>query len=304
LLQFLKKAVATMVKTSYSSKERDPQQPIASSQALGWESILVEEFQNPPGGMELQSDPEHTIALSLAAKPNRIHQVFGARHYTGLYRKGDLAITPAGVKSAYHSEGEDHYLYVRLPSQFINKVASEAIAIEPNRIELTPEFRVRNLEIEQILMLLRSELHKGGGCIGKLYAESLANALAVHLLRDYSNTRSRVVEYEGGLSERQIILVTEYINEHLDREIKLADLAQLIDISQFHFSRLFKKSLSISPHQHIIQQRIERAKQLLKQRDLSVAEVAFLCGFNSQSHLGKAFREATGITPKAFREEK
>jgi AraC family transcriptional regulator len=291
-----------MVKTSNLSIKSDPQQPIASSQALGWESILVEEFHQPPGGIELQPNPEHTIVLSLATKPNRIHQVFGDRHYTGLYRKGDLAITPAGVKSGYHSEGEDRYLYVRISSQFINKVASEAIAIEPNRIELIPEFRVRNLEIEQILMLLRSELHKGGGCIGRLYVESLANALAVHLLRDYSNTRSRVAVYEGGLSDRQILLVTKYINEHLDKEIKLAELAELLDISQFHFSRLFKKSLGISPHQHIIQQRIERAKQLLKQRNLSVAEVAFQCGFNSQSHLGKSFREVTGVTPKAYRE--
>jgi AraC family transcriptional regulator len=119
-------------------------------------------------------------------------KTYSDRHYTGLYRKGDLAITPAGFKSGYHSEGNDHYLHVRIPSQFINKVASEAIASEPNRIETIPEFRVRNLEIEQILMLLRSELHKGGGCIGRLYVESLANALAVHLLRDYSNTRSRV----------------------------------------------------------------------------------------------------------------
>jgi AraC family transcriptional regulator len=100
----LKEAVEMMVKT-YSSTERDPQQPIASSQALGWESIFVQEFQHPPGGMELQPEPEHIIVLSLGSKPNRIHQAFGDRHYTGLYRKGDLAITPAGVKSGYQSEG-------------------------------------------------------------------------------------------------------------------------------------------------------------------------------------------------------
>jgi AraC family transcriptional regulator len=292
-----------MVKTSHSSIESDPQQPIASSQGLGWDSILVEEYQHPPGGMELQSEPEHIIVLSLTNKPNRIHQVFGDRHYTGLYRKGDLAITPAGVPSAYHSEGNDHYLYVRVPSQFLQKVASEAMEVEPNRVELIPEFRVRNLEIEQILMLLRSELHKGGGCIGRLYAESLANALAVHLLRDYWVVQPRIISYEGGLSDRQLLRVTEYINEHLDRDIKLADIAQLLDLSQFHFSRLFKKSLGISPHQHLIQQRVERAKRLLKQPQLSIADVAFQCGFNSQSHLGKAFREATGVTPKAYREE-
>lgn len=93
-----------MVKTSHPSIERDPQLPIASSQELGWEHILVEEYRHPPGGMEFQPDLEHIIVLSLGNKPNRIHQVFGDRHYTGFYRKGDLAITPAGIPSAYHSE--------------------------------------------------------------------------------------------------------------------------------------------------------------------------------------------------------
>lgn len=299
-----------MVQTSNLLSERDPQQPLVSSQGLGWESILVEEYRHPPGGMELQPDPEHIIVLSLATKPNRIHQVFGDRHYTGLYRKGDLAITPAGVPSGYHSEGDDHYLYVRIRSAFLLQVASEAIESKSSQIELIPEFRVRNLEIEQILMLLRSELHKGGGCIGRLYAESLANALAVNLLRNYSTAQPRIGSYEGGLSDsakqtlrdRQLLRVTEYINEHLDKEIKLADIAKLLDMSQFHFSRLFKKTLGISPHQHVIQQRVERAKQLLKQPNLAIADVAFQCGFNSQSHLGKAFREATGTTPKAYKE--
>lgn len=106
------------------------------------------------------------------------------------------------------------------------------------------------------------------------------------------------------MSDRQLLHVTEYINEHLDKNIKLADIAKLLDMSQFHFSRLFKKSLGISPHQHVIQQRVERAKQLLKQHDVSIADVAFQCSFNSQSHLGKWFREATGVTPKAYRREK
>lgn len=83
--------------------------------------------------------------------------------------------------------------------------------------------------------------------------------------------------------------------------IKLSDLATLVGISQFHFSRSFKKSVGISPHKYVMKQRVERAKSLLKNSGLSVTEIALLCGFNSHSHLGKSFRQLTGFTPKEYR---
>jgi AraC family transcriptional regulator len=81
----------------------------------------------------------------------------------------------------------------------------------------------------------------------------------------------------------------------------LADLAALLDMSQFHFSHMFKQAIAISPYQYLLQQRIERAKQLLKQTDQPIMEIAFLCGFNNHSHLSQQFRRLTGITPKAYR---
>jgi len=289
-----------MAKASHTPT-RDPKLPIASSQNLGWESIIVEEFQQPPGGIEHFALPEHAIAVCLATKPNRLHQIMGDRRYVGLYTKGDISITPAQLPSSYQSEGEDRYLHIRIAPQFLQQVAKEAIDIDPDRVEIVPEFRVRNLQIEQIAMMLRSALHQNDAWVNHLYVESLANLLTVHLLRDYATTQPRIAVYEGGLGDRRLFQVSEYINTHLDREIKLADLAQLLGMSQFHFSRLFKQSLGISPHQYLLQQRVERAKQLLKQTKLSVVEVALQSGFNSHSHLSKQFRQLTGMTPKAYR---
>ena len=107
--------------------------------------------------------------------------------------------------------------------------------------------------------------------------------------------------YEGGLPSRQLQQVLDYIDAHLDQEIKLADLAQLPDMSQFHFSRLFKQSLGLSPYQYLLQQRVERAKQLLKNTDRLIIDIALDCGFNSHSHLSKQFKQLTGMTPKAYR---
>ncbi|MBD2432005.1 MULTISPECIES: helix-turn-helix domain-containing protein [Fischerella] len=274
--------------------------PILSSQNQGWENILVEQFQHPPGEGSSHYSDEHAICLSLAPRPVRLLQIQGGKTYTGLYGKGDVSITPAKVPFFARWDRDDHYLQIRIASSFIQNVARETIDTNSDQVELRSEFRNRDPQIEAIAMLLFAEL-KQENLGGRLYIESLANVLAVHLLRQYSALKPRLSVYEGGLRERQLSQVLEYINEHLNQDIKLADLAQLLGMSQFHFSHLFKQSMGTAPYQYLLQQRIERAKQLLKQTDQSIMEIAFLCGFNSHSHLSKQFRQLTGMTPKVYR---
>lgn len=274
--------------------------PILSSQDQGWDNILVEQFQHPSGEGRTHFGEEHAICLSLASRPVRFLQTKGGKTHSSLYGKGDISITPAEMPFFARWEGEDHYLQIRIASRFIQSVARETIDTNPHRLELLPEFRTRDPHIESIGLLLLAEL-KQENLGGKLYIDSLANVLAVHLLRQYAATAPRLTTYEGGLPERQLVQVLEYIDEHLDQEIKLADLAALLGMSQFHFSHLFKQSIGTAPYQYLLQQRIERAKQLLKQSDQSIVDIAFLCGFSSHSHLSKQFRQVTGITPTAYR---
>ncbi len=274
--------------------------PLKSCQNQGWENILVEQFQHPPGEGGCHYSDEHTISLSLAPRPVRLLQIQAGKTYAGLYGKGDISITPAKVPFFARWESDDHYLQIRLTSRFIQSVARQTIGQNPDQLELLPEFRTRDPQIEAIGMMLLAEL-KQESFGGRLYIESLANVLAVHLLRKYAAAKPHLHIYEGGLPERQLRQVLDYINDHLHRDIKLADLAALLDMSQFHFSHLFKQSIGTSPYQYLLQQRIERAKQLLKQTDQSIMDIAFLCGFNSHSHLSKQFRQLAGMTPKAYR---
>lgn len=100
-----------------------------------------------------------------------------------------------------------------------------------------------------------------------------------------------------------VTLVLEYINEHLDREIKLADLAQLRDMSQFHFSHMFKRAIGIDPYQYPIEQRVERAKQLLKRKERSIDYGHCCIGVGSTATVigSKKFRQFTGMTPRVYR---
>lgn len=288
------------MKTFFTHPTATTDRPLLSSQAQGWDNILVEQFQHPPGEEKSHFSKEHAIWLSLSPRPVRLLQIKGGRTYVGLQCKGDVSLTPAKIPSFSRWESDDSCLQIRIASQFIQNIARETIATNPDRLELRLEFQTRDPQLEAIGMLLLAEL-KQESLGGRLYTESLANVLAVHLLRQYATSQSRLIVYESGLSERQILQVVEYVHEHLHQDIKLADLAALLGISESHLSHRFKQSIGMTPYQYLLQQRIERAKQLLKAGDCSIMDIAFLCGFNSHSHLSKQFRQLTGMTPKAYR---
>jgi AraC family transcriptional regulator len=139
------------------------------------------------------------------------------------------------------------------------------------------------------------------GLSGRLYAESLGNVLAVHLLRYYAVPNTQPVTFTGGLSAARLRHVTEFISDNYDRDIKLAELAQVAGMSSFHFAREFKRTTGTTPHQYLIKFRIECAKALLAKRDLPLIEVSLRSGFSHQSHFTRLFRRVTGTTPHSYR---
>ncbi|NJR52132.1 MAG: helix-turn-helix transcriptional regulator [Leptolyngbyaceae cyanobacterium CSU_1_3] len=104
-----------------------------------------------------------------------------------------------------------------------------------------------------------------------------------------------------GLTRTQLQQVLDYIHTHLDRDLSLTELAEVINISPTYFASLFKQAIEISPHQYVIQQRVEQAKLMLSKTDLAIADIALQVGFSSQSHLTQHFKRFTGKTPKQIR---
>ena len=189
-----------------------------------------------------------------------------------------------------------------LEEGFFRWVAQEA-GIDPDRIEVVPVFSVPDPQIERIGLSLLSEM-ENGGLGGVLYAESQATVLALHLLRNHSSLgrgSGRKLGSEGGFSKRGLEQATDYINDNLSRKLTLAEIAGVAHMSSDHFARSFKAATGLSPHQYVIHRRVERAKSLLLDTGLTVAEVARAVGFSNPSHLAHHVRRLLGVPPGALR---
>ncbi|MGB5632624.1 MAG: AraC family transcriptional regulator [Waterburya sp.] len=263
-------------------------------------NIILEHLQNPAGEGSYCNDAGHTVFISLAPRPIEYVQVQDGKTHTGLYQRGEILITPVNTPLFVRWSGNENCLQIRITKEFLQSIAQETLDRDSDRLELLPGFQIRDAQIEAVAMMLFTE-HQQERFNNGLYLDSLTNVLAVNLLRNHTASKPKLPIYEGGLPPRQLSQVLDYIDAYLDRNIKLADLAQLLDMSPFHFSRLFKQSIGMTPHQYLSQQRVERAKQLLKKTDRLIIDIALDCGFSSHSHLSKQFRQITGITPKAYR---
>ena len=111
---------------------------------------------------------------------------------------------------------------------------------------------------------------------------------------------------EGASSELpacRLRRVTQYVQENLHRELRLAELSALVHMSPYHFARLFKRSTGVPPHRFLVRRRIDAARALLAARTAPIAEIAQIVGFRTPSHFTTTFRRVTGMRPSAYRSE-
>lgn len=276
--------------------------PLISSQGKQWRGITVEKFYLPPGKTELESFEEHIICFCLSPQPLLVEQQICDRQIQQIHYSGDFSVHPARVANAQRWHGHNFFLHLRLQPELLERVALQAADIDSNLIELSTKSKTRDSFVEQIAMSLLSEL-KTGGLAGKLYVDSIINVLAIHLLRNYCITHKQLSKPTGGLSQRKLKQAIDYIQAHLDEEIRLENIAQSIEMNSAYFCHLFKNSMGISPYNYVIQQRIERAKQLLSRSNLSITDIALECGFADSSHFAKHFRKVNGVSATKYRQQ-
>lgn len=276
-----------------------PEPRLLTSHSSGWENIGLEHVFHSPWEYPEHRFQQHVLLINLKAESGSERRI-GASLEREEIQVGDVVLIPANVETWKVSRQDVEKIGISLKPEFVAQTAYESLDL--TRIELTPQFARPDPLIEQIGRSLLKELQSDYfGC--RLYAESLANALAVHLLWNYATHPPKIRESEEGLPHYKLKRTLDYIHAHLDQNIQIADLAKVLGMSRYYFSRLFRQSMGITPYQYVIQQRVERAKRLLRQqRELPISEIALHCGFTHQSHMAKYFRQLTRMTPKAYRD--
>jgi AraC-like DNA-binding protein len=203
-------------------------------------------------------------------------------------------------------KGRGEVLLVRLAPQLLVEAAARmrmhpagaSILFRQPLIPLTDDER-----LYKTLSAIQGELAEGADGWREVVG-SLIDQTVVYLLRSHVNVhRSEEVELSRvGLVDRRLRRAVEFMHDNCARELGLNEIAEAAYLSPFHFARLFKKITGATPHSYLASLRIERARRLLAETDLTLAEVGARVGYESQSHFTKVFREATGLTPRAFRE--
>lgn len=278
-----------------------PQSSILSSS--GWSDIHLEVYQQPKFEIAEHQHTMHVIACGLPQPfAEQAFDASGERWLDGKRSQetrniADIAIIPAGISHRCNWNISVQFMVLALEPVLLNHIGQDWV--NTDSIELMPQFMsTPDTLIQGIFLTLKDEL-ESSRIGGQLLVDSLKTTLAIHLLRNYCTTSPKS-SYSDGLSSATLVSVKDYINEHLHHDLTLAEIAAIAQMSPYHFLRLFKQSVGITPHQYILQRRIYKAKYLLQHSELSIAEIAVRVGFCDQSHLTRYFKRMLGVTPKQF----
>jgi AraC family transcriptional regulator len=293
-----------------------------SSRQAGWEGLVADAFYEPTQlqGWMPKAIPDITLIL-FAGGPMRIHAHFENGPWTTLVmHEGEFVLRPSMV-APYEISWKSltsiptRTLHIHLSQRLLRRTAEELAGYDPARLYLTEELAsydpaqlalsrrsgFQDALLRQIGLALWRELEQSAPG-GKLYAQTAAQMLAVHLLRYYTSAQIQIKEVSQFLTQRQVKRVTDFVIADLRQDLSLETLAEQVGYSPYHFARLFRQTVGESPHQFVLRQRIEKAKDLLKATNAPLANVALESGFANQSHLTRIFERHLGLTPKAYRE--
>jgi AraC family transcriptional regulator len=178
----------------------------------------------------------------------------------------------------------------------MSKVACEVLDRPIKDVLLHDELQLQDPVLLNLVDSVQSEATSGN--IGtSLYAESLAIQLAVHLLRNYANITFKESLSVNQFSLYQRKLLIEYIDSHIHVKFRVEDLAALLGMGLWTFTKKFSESFGCTPHSFITSLRVEKAKQMLMEGRYAIKQVAYDCGFSDQAHLTRVVRANLGVTP-------
>jgi AraC family transcriptional regulator len=273
----------------------------STSYGMGWKGLQAVRIESPGGEFSAAVTPStHVLVLSVRP-PEKLDL-----QYEGVKRDmpppaGSIAVVPAGSSVLSRWQGSKDSLLIYLEPSLVTRVAAESFELDPSRTVVPPLVGLNAPELRSAMLAVDAEL-RAGGVGGSLMVESLANVLAVHLIRHITGAHRLPASTDGLLPRRKLRTVIEYIMENLGGSVTLEQMAAAVHLSPYHFARQFKAATGLPPRQYVIARRVERAQHLLRANgELGLVDVALRVGFSDQSKFSFHFKRIVGVTPGQFR---
>ena len=272
---------------------------VKTSGELGWRRLDAKIYRFSPGEYTWNPIPSHRVLMHLAGRA-RLRLLSHAKGEAREAKSGLVWLSPAGRANTGLEvvDGAAEMLQLLTPMELTGETRASEYGLTLESLTIVERDGISDPVIEALGRSILAELDTPDPA-GALYADSVAATLSAYILRRYA----RVAEPQPSprLADPRLERAITYIEENLGRELSLETLAAEASLSLFHFARAFKTAVGVAPHRFVLQRRIELARALLRDEELSIAMVAQRCGFASQAHLTHVFRRSTGSTPGAYR---
>ena len=278
--------------------------PAIVTRALRKADIAVTEIRcdDPLPGMtgSIQREDAFLVGLQLRDFPHHEYWEDGQRAPVCDLRAGDLVFYDLKRDPVALLDKPHHSLLFYLPRAALNAIADDAAAPRIGDLNYKPGVGVNDATISSLGSAILPALSHADQA-NRLFVDHVTLAAGIHLASTYGGLRPVVRPVRGGLAPWQERRAKEVLSSNLDGNVPLKDVARECRLSVSHFSRAFRRTMGVAPHNWLLTRRIEVAKEKLRNSGLSLSEVALACGFADQSHLTRVFTGMVGVSPGAWR---
>lgn len=276
---------------------------VAHSPDIGWRSLYAAVLEEAPFHATEAAIRHPSLIYHLTRPTEVMRKIAGAQPEKTMIAPRRICLTPGNAVAQWQHSGHPEILQVYLRQSIYESVFGEMYGCDPAMAEMVPRFAMTDPLLEQLAVAIHTALRDGTAADG-LYIDTLAQMIAVHLARFHS-ARSRPIRLAtpDGIPGWRMRRLIAYIEEHLEGDLSLEAMAGEVEVSPLYLARAFKAAIGQSPHQYVLARRLERAKELLRNTDTPIVDVALAAGFSSQSHLSNWFVRLVGVSPAVYRRQ-
>lgn len=275
--------------------------PDLCSADSGWHGALLRRWRGTSGEMEQPRLDRHYVVLHLDGA-KRITRTRDGPKLTVDAAGAAITSVPAGASHGWSTQGPIGFAHLYLDPAFVSRTIHDRFDLDPRSVELTDSVGIDAPLLAALLIGMMAQI-EAPGFSSRLVLDSLLQSFIIQLICESSTIAAVTRSAPHSLAPRRLRRVLDFIDENLADDIELDDLASVAGSSRFHFARAFRDATGFPPYRYLVHRRIDSAKTLLVQGDLSIEQVAAQCGFKSSAQFAVMFKQVFGTTPSRFRRE-